>query len=138
MAFASRSAHEPLGEINTTPLIDVMLVVLVMLIFTIPMATNSLEIEVPSGEIGDPNPIKNVLVVTASDRLLWNGSPVSDRQLGAVLLEVRQMDPEPEVQFRPHAQARYERTAKVMQIVKASRITRFGFSGNEAYRQFSR
>jgi biopolymer transport protein ExbD len=138
MSIATVSSNQPMGEINTTPLIDVMLVLLIMIIMTIPIATNSLEYDLPQGGDGEPNPVKNSLVVTANDRLTWNGRGVSDAQLGGLLVRVRSMRPEPEVQFEPHASASYDRTAKVLQIVKASRVSRFGFVGNERYRVFSR
>jgi len=138
MAFASlSSAREPLCEINTTPLIDVMLVLLVMVILTIPISTNTLEYDLPS-DGGEANPVKNSLVVTTDGRLLWNGASVTDGELAGSLAAVRVMRPEPEVQFRPEPNASYDRTARVLQIVKASQITHFGFVDNEKYRSFTR
>jgi len=140
MAFASltRTDRRPLGEINTTPLIDVMLVLLVMVILTIPLATHSLEYDLPADGPGAPNPLKNTLVVTADGQLLWNGTVTSDAGLAGSLAQVRAMSPEPEVQFRPEADAGYQRAAQALQIVKASGITRFGFADNEKYRTFAR
>lgn len=131
-------AGPPLGEINTTPLIDVMLVLLVMLIFTLPTLTHSLEVDLPREGVTQPNSIKNSLVVTEEGSVLWNGRPLDDAELAGMLGRVRAMRPEPEVQFRPEANASYDRTAKVLQVVKASGITRFGFADNEKYRTFSR
>ena len=82
--------------------------------------------------------MKNRLVLTASGRLEWNSVPVSEGQLAALLVNVHSTDPEPEVQFEPEANVSYERSARVLQIVKASRVTRFGFVGNEKYRVFGR
>jgi len=139
LAFASPAHRQPMGEINTTPLIDVMLVLLVMIIFTIPMTTHSLQYDLPQGGGGtQPDPVRNSLVVTVGGELLWNGESVSEAQLAGSLARVRAMRPEPEVQFRPEANARYERTAQVLQIVKASQVTRFGFADNEKYRTFAR
>ncbi len=140
MAFASVSSpREPLSEINTTPLIDVMLVLLVMVILSIPITTHSLDLDLPQGIAKTaPDPVRNSLVVTARGQLVWNGRDIVDAELGALLVRVRAMRPEPEVQFQPDAAASYERAAHVLQIVKASRITRFGFVGNERYRVFSR
>jgi biopolymer transport protein ExbD len=138
MSMTTVSARQPMGEINTTPLIDVMLVLLIMIILTIPIATNSLEYDLPQGSGPQLDGTKNSLVVTAGDRLLWNGQGITDAELAGALVRVRAMRPEPEVQFQPEANASYERTAKVLQIVKASRVSRFGFLGNERYRNFGR
>ena len=138
MALASLSSpREPMREINTTPLIDVMLVLLVMVILTIPIATHTLEYDLP-GTGGEPNPVKNSLVVTTGGEPLWNGASVTETELAGSLARVRVMRPEPEVQFRPDAMASYDRTAQALQVVKASRITHFGFVDNDKYRRFSR
>ena len=140
MAIATVSAAEPIGEINTTPLIDVMLVLLIMIIMTIPTATHSLQYDLPGPPCRTdcPDPVKNKIVVTQGGALLWNGGPVSEARLRNLLGAVRHMSPEPEVQFEPHANARYERSAQVLNIVKESRVARFGFVGNERYREFGR
>ena len=140
MAIAALSAREPMGQINTTPLIDVMLVLLIMIIITIPAATHSLQYDLPRSQckIDCPDPVKNRLIVTQSGALLWNGTAVSDARLASLLASVREMRPEPEVQFEPAALASYQRSAEVLRIVKDSRVTRFGFVGNERYRAFSR
>jgi len=138
MAVATLSSDMPMSEINTTPLIDVMLVLLIMMIISIPISTHSLEYDLPQGEGVEVDAVKNTLVVTSDGGLLWNGIGVTDRELAGSLAQVRATSPEPEVQFRPDASARYERTAGVLQIVKASRVTRFGFVDNEKYHEFGR
>ena len=135
------SADRPMSEINTTPLIDVMLVLLIMIIMTIPVSTHSLDYDLPRPDRDTTAPLdrlKNRLVLTASGGLEWNGVSVSEGQLAALLVNVHSTDPEPEVQFEPEANVSYERSARVLQIVKASRVTRFGFVGNEKYRVFGR
>ena len=138
MSAATFSSAQPMSEMNTTPLIDVMLVILIVLIMTIPMSTQSLEYDLPQGVDGRANPVKNSLVVTTEGQVLWNGATVTDGELAGSLAQVRAMTPEPEVQFRPEANAGYERTARILQIVKASRVTRFGFADNEKYSRFGR
>jgi biopolymer transport protein ExbD len=138
MAAATFSSGKPMSEINTTPLIDVMLVLLIMIIITIPISTHSLEYDLPQGGKVEVDRVKNSLVVTGAGELLWNGAGVTDSELAGSLARVRAMIPEPEVQFRPDANARYERTAGVLQIVKASRVTRFGFIDNDKYGEFGR
>ena len=139
MAVVSvRHAGAPFQELNTTPLIDVMLVLLIMLIFTLPTLTHSLEVELPTTGKTQPDSVKNSLAITEAGAILWNGRTVDGRELAGLLGLVRALRPEPEVQFRPEAKASYERTAVVLQIVKASGITRFGFVDGEKYRTFSR
>ena len=140
MAFAiASSASEPLSEINTTPLIDVLLVLLIVFVMSIPIATNSLEVELPSSIVErGPDPVRNLLVIEADGDLLWNGRAIDERTLAGQLAQVRAMSPEPEVQFRPDANASYERSAQILLIVKQSRITNFGFLGNEQYRVFGK
>ena len=134
------TSRQPLSEINTTPLIDVLLVLLIMIIMTIPVATHSLDVDLPDeGPVRERlHPVKNMLVVTQDDRLLWNGNRIEEGELAALLAQVRGMAPEPTVEFQPDAQASYEASARILLIVEASRISRFGFVGNERYREFAR
>ena len=140
MAFAvPPSAREPLSQMNTTPLIDVLLVLLIMIIMSIPAATHSLEVDLPTGKSAhEVNGARNVLSIEPGGALMWNGHRTGDRELAALLGEVRGMRPEPEVQFRPHPLASYDRSAQVIAIVKQSRVSNFGFADNEKYRTFSR
>jgi biopolymer transport protein ExbD len=141
MTFANpRSAAAPLGEINMTPLIDVLLVLLVVLVITIPPATHSLAFDLPrEAPIRTaPDPVRNRLVLEQDGALLWNGRRISEPELVGLLAAVRAMRTEPQVEFEPEANARYEASTRVLDIVKASGITRFGFAGNEKYRVFGR
>src|SRR5690606_2572659 len=133
------TTREPLGEINATPLIDVLLVLLIVLIMAVPMATDSLEVALPSPDIEAPapDPVRNLLTIENDGALTWNGRPIDDRTL-AQLARVRSMAPEPQVQLRPVANASYERSAQVLLIVKESRISNFGFLDNERYRSFGK
>lgn len=143
MAFAATDEKTlPFADINTTPLIDVMLVLLIMLIFTIPMATHSLDVDLPGPQQDSPavpvDRIKNKVVLTAENQILWNGAAIDQRQLAAALEVATALPTEPELQFEPEAQASYNLSAHVLRTIKASGATKFGFVGNERYRSFDR
>ena len=133
---------EPMLDMNMTPLIDVLLVLLIMFIITIPIATHSVDIDLPQGDSPpsdlDIDPVKNKLVLTADERVLWNGEQLSLGQLVETLRTTTNMAVEPELQFEPEALASYDLSARVLQIIKASGVTKFGFVGNEEYRQFGK
>jgi len=132
----------PMMEMNTTPLIDVMLVLLIMFIITIPVATHAINIDLPSPNPPPTNtpvdPIKNKVVLTYDNKVLWNGQPVNNGQFVALLQQTMQMKPEPELQFQPEAGASYDLSAAALNIIKASGVTKFGFVGNEAYSEFGK
>ncbi len=132
---------EPMLDMNMTPLIDVLLVLLIMFIITIPVATHSVDIDLPQGNPPPTDivldPVKNKLVLTSTDQILWNGQTIDQGQLVTLLSETTAFAVEPELQFEPEAQASYDITAKVLQIIKVSGVSKFGFVGNEKYRVFN-
>jgi biopolymer transport protein ExbD len=136
-----RDDGTPMIEMNMTPLIDVLLVLLIMFIITIPVATHSINIDlpVPSDQPTDNvDPIKNKIVLTPDNEILWNGESISGNQLAANLQETMRFSVEPELQFEPEAAASYDLSARVLNIIKASGVTKFGFVGNEKYRVFDK
>tara|TARA_Y100001951_G_C11212223_1_gene223646 strand:+ start:347 stop:769 length:423 start_codon:yes stop_codon:yes gene_type:complete len=138
MAFASSAETAPLGEMNMTPLIDVLLVLLIMFVITIPIAANSVDIDIgTSEERFEFDPVVNKVVVTEDGTVLWNGEPATQGELKANLLVASEITPEPELQFELEANASYDLAARTISVIEASPITRFGFVGNDKYRQFA-
>lgn len=131
--------EHPMGEINTTPLIDVMLVLLIMFVITIPVATHSVDIDVGASECFDCplDPVKNRVVIDANDTIRWNGKAVTQGQLASLLKQTRALPIEPELRFEPGAYARYGASAQTLATITASGISRFGIVGNERYREFA-
>ena len=128
---------EPMLDVNVTPLIDVMLVLLIMFIITIPIQTHAVKLDLPVNQPNQPpppvDPVKNVLSVNAQDQVLWNGSPVSMTQLRAYLDTTQQMNPIPELHLQPDATARYEIVDRVLAVTKQAHVQKMGFVGNEYY-----
>ena len=137
MAMKSYRLHDtPMMEINTTPLIDVMLVLLIMFILTIPVQNHAVKLDMPSA--GNPPPFtplpaRNEIRVTASDRILWNGKPVDFGTLRRNLDQTQAVEPLPELAVHPAADARYEVVDKVLAVTKRANITKMSFVGNDAY-----
>jgi biopolymer transport protein ExbD len=136
-----RDDGEPMGEMNTTPLIDVMLVLLIMFIITIPIQTHAVKIDLP---VNDPNqknnppidPVKNKISVDPAGQILWNGAPIDEATLSLYLERTRAMNPEPELHVQPDANARYDVVDRVLAVIKKSEVTKMGFVGNEQYGNF--
>ncbi|MFL6731424.1 MAG: ExbD/TolR family protein [Sphingomicrobium sp.] len=128
---------EPMLDVNVTPLIDVMLVLLIMFIITIPIQTHAVKLDLPQQQTNQPpppvDPVKNVLSINASDQVLWNGQPVTLTQLRAYLDTTQQMNPIPELHLQPDATARYEVVDKVLAVTKQAHVQKMGFVGNEYY-----
>ena len=132
----------PMMEMNTTPLIDVMLVLLIMFIITIPVATHDVNIDLPNPSAPPPDVVvkrdKNKLVIMPNNEIMWNGTAVNTSQLVSLLKSTLAINPEPELQFQPDAQAPYDTTIQVLNIIKGSGVTAFGFVGNEQYAVFGK
>ena len=138
MVVRSQAAQaNPIIEMNTTPLIDVMLVLLVMFIITIPIQTHAVKLDLPVNQQNNPpppiEPTKNIVVVTAQGQVLWNGNAVSMPQLRQYLDITQQMNPIPELHLQPEATARYELVDEVLAVTKRAHVQKMGFVGNEYY-----
>jgi len=135
-AVLSPETAEPMMDINTTPLIDIMLVLLIMFIITIPVQTHAVKLDLPQQQNTPPppvDPIKNKIVIMPNDAVLWNGAPVDLVTLRQYLDITTTMRPTPELHLQPHPDARYEMVDEVLAVTKRANITAMGFVGNEAY-----
>jgi biopolymer transport protein ExbD len=131
------AAGEPMLDMNVTPLIDVMLVLLIMFIITIPIQTHAVKLDLPVNQPNQPpppiEPLKNTVVVSANGQILWNGGAVSQEQLRQYLDTTQQMNPIPELHLQPDATAKYELVDEVLAITKRAHVQKMGFVGNEYY-----
>ncbi|MEP5936898.1 MAG: biopolymer transporter ExbD [Erythrobacter sp.] len=127
---------KPMGEMNVTPFIDVLLVLVIMIIMVVPIATHETEVDLP----GDPpNPIDvaaNTVFIDTQDRLFWNGAMVSRDQLTAQVYHAAQLPNEPLLRFEPSATASYDASAKAIALIKDAGAQKFAFIGNHRHRDF--
>jgi len=139
-SISLQSNDRPLGEMNTTPLIDVMLVLLVMFIMAVPLASHAIEFDLPRD--GGPPPrevqAENHLTVAPNGAIAWNGAGLSEDELMATLRAAEHAVPEPLVLFEPDGAAPYGDTARVLRIVKGSGLSAFGFVGNDRFASFGK
>jgi biopolymer transport protein ExbD len=123
-------------DINTTPLIDVMLVLLIMLIITIPIQTHAVKLNMPTNTAAAP-PTPPVVVnidVDFDGTVSWNGQVVPDRdQLEARFRQVAAQDDQPEVHLRPNKLVTYKYVAMVMASAQRLGVTKIGLVGNEQF-----
>lgn len=126
-------------DINTTPLIDVMLVLLIMFIITIPIQTHAVKLDLPTNQQQPPienvDPVINRLEVDFLNDIYWNKQKVDMQTLRQYLDAAANLEPEPELHLKPDALARYEVVNAVMAEAQKAGITKMGFVGNEAYVQ---
>ena len=138
MAMSAGGAEgEPMMEINTTPLIDVMLVLLIMFIITLPVMTHAVKLDMPrqnsDPQEPDPNdqPIK--LDIDWDGTIIWNGSVVPLDALEGYFRTEAGRSPQPELHVRPDRRANYDTVAKVLALAQRNGMQRIGFVGNEQF-----
>ena len=127
---------EVMMDINTTPLIDVMLVLLIMLIITIPIQLHSVNLNMPAGN--PPPPTKEPVVVTIDidfdGTVLWNGEALADRPaLENKLVQIAAVADQPEVHIRPNKLVEYKSVAAVLASAQRLGVTKLGMVGNEQF-----
>jgi biopolymer transport protein ExbD len=126
---------ELMMDINTTPLIDVMLVLLVMLIITIPIQLHAVNMDLPvaAAHAKPVEPEKVQIDIDAQNNLLWQGEPLAVADLDQHLRGLAALPMQPELHIRPHSKARYEVFAKVLAATKRQGLTKVAVVGTEQF-----
>ncbi len=130
MAFGTQDeADEVMNEINMTPLVDVMLVLLIIFIITVPVMKHSVQVDLPRAanqpEMVKPETIR--LSVKADGSYHWNGQAVDDAELQALLQAEAAKDPQPDLHIRGDREVRYERVAQAMASAQRAGVRKIGF-----------
>ncbi|MBL8266009.1 ExbD/TolR family protein [Steroidobacter sp.] len=137
MSVGGGGADEPMMDINTTPLIDVMLVLLIMFIITLPVMTHAVKLDMPQTNRTPPNdaviiePIR--IDIDWDGSVVWNGSLVQLDQLEGYFRTEAARNPQPELHVRPERRANYDTVAKVLALAQRNGMQRIGFVGNEQF-----
>jgi biopolymer transport protein ExbD len=126
---------EPMMDINMTPLIDVMLVLLIMFIITIPVMTHAVKLDMPRASNAPSNaqPIVINLEIDFDGTVLWNGTPVEIDSLEGYFRREAANDPQPELHIRPSKRAKYDVVARVLASAQRNGMRKIGFVGNEQF-----
>jgi biopolymer transport protein ExbD len=132
MAFGgleSGDTARPMAEINTTPLVDVMLVLLIIFIITAPLLTHAVKINLPnaSSQANPERPETISLSIDAAGALFWKGEPISEAELFARLAQAAASEPQPDLHLRADRDTRYQRIAELLAAARNAGIARIGF-----------
>ncbi len=131
MAFSTpeQDDSEVLSEINMVPLIDVMLVLLIVFMITVPVMKNSIDVDLPqaTAQRSQDKPETIRLSVDAEGRYHWNDAPVTDGELQTRLETASQQEPQPELHIRGDKSVRYERVAQAMAAAQRAGVRKLGF-----------
>ena len=134
MAFSAPASRRELAEINITPLVDVMLVLLIIFIVTAPIMTYPIEVALPQRVINPPPQVREPpppidLRINADGTVYWNNSPVNVADLQRKMEDEVQRDPtnQPELRIEANSEAHYEVMAKVLAAAKNAQMMKIGF-----------
>ena len=132
---AGTAEGEVMVEMNTTPLIDVMLVLLTLLIITLPIQTHAVKLDMPAPNSTPPTVMPETveLGVDFDGTITWNSVPVDRGTMDAYFLDAAKKDPQPEIHVNPNRLAKYDAVAKVLADAQRLGVTHIGFTGIDQY-----
>ena len=132
---SSNEAAEPMMEMNMTPLIDVLLVLIIMFIITIPVMTHAVKLDMPrpSNAAQQADPVVIELEIDFDGTVLWNGTAVTIDSLDTYFRREAAADPQPELHIRPNKRASYDVVARVLAAAQRNGLLKIGFVGNEQF-----
>ena len=136
MAMSAGTAEgEVMVEMNTTPLIDVMLVLLTLLIITLPIQTHAVKLDMPAPNPNPPTVIPETveLQVDFDGTVIWNGVSVDRATMNAYFADAAKQDPQPEIHVSPNRLAKYDAVARVLADAQRQGATHIGFTGIDQY-----
>ncbi len=125
--------EETISEMNTTPLIDVMLVLLVLMIITLPLQTNAVKIDLPRGTPPTEKPVIVNVAVEFDGTITWDGTVVSRAELDARLATAAKQAPQPEIHLYADRLAKYDTVAKVLSDAQHLGMKKMGFADTREY-----
>lgn len=132
------SSAGPMCDINTTPLIDVLLVLLVTLIITLPIQTHAVKLDLPQNQNPPPQTVQPKIIdldVDFDGTIVWNGTPVTLQQLDGYFATESTEDPQPEIHLSPDGMAKYGVVAKVLAAAQRNRMEKIGFVNTSVFAQ---
>jgi biopolymer transport protein ExbD len=127
--FNDNKQQAPMADINVTPMVDVMLVLLVIFIITAPLFTHSIKLDLPSAQSApvQEKPETITLSINAEGKLFWNEAAITQQDLNVKLGDAAAKKPQPELQLRADKSTRYEVIAQVMSAAQNKGMTKLGF-----------
>ena len=131
----AQGEDEVMVEMNTTPLIDVMLVLLTLLVLTLPPQTHAVELDMPAPNQTPPTVIPESveLGVDFDGTITWNSSPVDRGTMDSYLANASTKNPQPEIHLSPNRLAKYDKVAEVLADAQRLGVTHIGFTGVDQY-----
>ena len=139
MSVSTSGTDAPMCDVNTTPLIDVMLVMLVMLIITLPISTHAVKLDMPRPTDAPPpteQPRVIDIEVDYDGAIIWNGSPVTSiGMMDGYFKQEAELEPQAEIHLRPDRRAKYDVVANVLASAQRHKMVKIGFVNITQYRE---